>query len=183
MEAAAAEKQLEQQPAAPSTHTAPVTPIHPSAALMAASSVVSERWGVPDALGNREHIAILKTSGFKFPWVRIVEPWSGKTGQLVSRVAMVADQVMLVPKPGIDPAVLDQALTESGFTIRSRESGSFMLAAFSGDITRIEQVPHRPHRPTRQGHLLRRLERRCQPQRIEHRAPWCPGRKPRHPRF
>jgi subtilisin family serine protease len=125
----------------PSVEPNAVEPARPSDVLVAASKVVSEHWGVADAVGNRERIAILRTTDFKFPWVRTVESWSGKTGKIVSRVAMVADHVMLVPKPDADPAVLKQLLIGAGFSIREREAGSFLLAAFSDGFTQVDQLP------------------------------------------
>ncbi|MDP3850440.1 MAG: S8 family serine peptidase [Luteolibacter sp.] len=126
----------------------------PSDVLVAASKVVSEHWGVADAVGNRERIAILRTTDFKFPWVRTVESWSGKTGKIVSRVAMVADQVMLVPKPDADPAVLEQLLTGAGFSIREREAGSFLLAAFSDGFTQVDQLQAKIATLKSWGHLV-----------------------------
>lgn len=135
-----------------------VEPVRPFDVLVTASKVVSEHWGVPDAVGNRERIAILRTNDFKFPWVRTVENWSGKTGKIVSRVAMVADHVMLVPQPDADPAALEQLLTGAGFSIRERESGSFLLAAFSDGFTQVDQLSAKIATLKSWGHLVETAE-------------------------
>lgn len=92
-------------------------------------------------MGNRERIAILRTGDFKYPRIRITENWSGKTGQLVSRSVMVADHVLLVPKPGADVAVLEQLLLQAGFSVRERLPGNFLLTAFGEDFTGVDQLP------------------------------------------
>ncbi len=109
--------------------------------LIDAAQIISEHWDAADAAGNRTRTAVLHAADFKYPSLRTQETWSAKTETVTSRVAMVADHVMLVPKPGADPAALETFLAEAGFSIRWSESGSFLLAAFTDNIEQADQLP------------------------------------------
>jgi subtilisin family serine protease len=132
-----------QASAQPALTTGAPARVHPSAALIAASRVATERWSQPDPMGNRERVAILHADDFKYPLVRVVERWSGKTGQLVSRIAMVADHVLIAPKAGSDPKMLESRLAAAGFAVREREAGSFVLVSFADATTDPEELPRR----------------------------------------
>lgn len=107
---------------------------------MAAAHLIQERWSASDPLGNRERTAIIRNEAFKYPLLRVVERWSGKTGNLTSRVVMVADHVMITPKTGSNPADLERRLATEGFTIRAIEPGGFLLAAFADQPDAIGQL-------------------------------------------
>lgn len=131
------------QASAQPTLTAPAPRVRPSDALMAAARVAVERWSQPDPRGDRERVAILHADHFKYPLVRVVERWSGKNGRLVSRIAMVADHVLIAPKVGSDPKMLEERLAAAGFAVRGREPGSFVLVSFADQTTDPDELPRR----------------------------------------
>ena len=50
---------------------------HPADPLLASAAVLLENWGQPDAVGNRQRVAIIRADDFKYPLLRVVETWSG----------------------------------------------------------------------------------------------------------
>ena len=61
-----------QASAQPALTTGAPARVHPSAALIAASRVATERWSQPDPKDNRERVAILHADDFKYPLVRVI---------------------------------------------------------------------------------------------------------------
>jgi subtilisin family serine protease len=120
---------------------APAVDRTPSDAALEGSALVSESWTHPDAVGNRERIAIIRNEQAKYPLLRVVERWSGKTGRLVGRTVSVADHVLLAPKPGIGEPELEERLAKHGFSIRDREPGSFLLAEFGDGVHDTGTLP------------------------------------------
>ena len=117
------------EPNAPDVASA-IPQAHPSAGLIAASRLVSERWSQPDAVGNRGRAAIYRNDSFKYPLLRVVESWSGKTGDMASRLVMVADHLLVAPRAGVDAAGFRQRLSASGFTPGEAVGKSGLLVSF-----------------------------------------------------
>lgn len=121
----------------------PVTSGHPSDPLIAGSTLVREQWAVADALGNRERTAIYQTDRFKYPNLRVVEKWSGKTGDMVSRLVMVADHLLVGPRAGIDAAALEKRVAEQGFVVVETIGESSMLLSFEMNAGDTAELPRR----------------------------------------
>lgn len=119
----------------------PAMPRHPSDALLEVSQLANEKWSDPDAAGNRERVAIYRTEHFKYPWLRVVEKWSGKSGEMDSRQMMVADHLMLSPRAGQSLDALEQMLGGSGLTVRGRHAGRYLLAAFERGVENPDELP------------------------------------------
>ena len=118
-------------------------PRHPSDPLISGSRVVREQWSAADALGNRERVAIYQTDLFKYPRLRVVETWSGKTGDVVSRIVMVADHLLVGPRAGIDAVALDRRLAEQGFAVVEAVGEFSMLVSFGTDADDPAELPRR----------------------------------------
>ena len=118
-------------------------PQHPSDPLIAGSRLVRERWTDPDAVGNRERVAIYRTEIFKYPWLRVVETWSGKTGTMDSRLVMVADHLLVEPRPGVDPEELEKRIRAEGFKPRDAVGENGMLLSFAARIDQTDELPLR----------------------------------------
>ena len=103
--------------------------------------MVSESWTTPDAVGNRTRTAIYQADGFKYPMLRVEEKWSGKTGDMVSRLVMVADHLLVAPRPGVDEADFGERLAAEGFTPGERIGENGRLASFEIDVQDPSQLP------------------------------------------
>lgn len=114
---------------------------HPSEALIAAARLLSERWNTPDAVGNRTRTAIYQADGFKYPMLRVEEKWSGKTGDMISRLVMVANQLLVAPRPGVNEADFSRRLAAVGFTPGERVGASGRLVSFEMDAEDPKELP------------------------------------------
>jgi len=130
-------------------------PGHPSEPLIAGSVLVREHWSAADALGNRERSAIYRTDLFKYPMLRVVEKWSGKTGDMVSRKVMVADHLLVAPRPGVDAAEFEKRISAEGFTMAGPVGESSMLVSFD---TRGDDPAELPRRIDALGQLVEYAE-------------------------
>ena len=111
-------------------------PTHASDPLIAGSTLVSEQWRTVDALGNRVRHAIYETDLFKYPRLRVEEQWSGKTGELVSRIVMVAGHLLVAPRSDMDAVVFEKRLRAPDSYSES-ERGSPRFWFLSARITMI----------------------------------------------
>lgn len=93
---------------------------------------ISLEWiDAPEKLAGRQRVRIVK-SDFKYPLLRLEESVSTdeKTGEenITLVRASVADHVMIGLRPGSDEAAVQRILEDKGYTIRSVEPGSFIIA-------------------------------------------------------
>lgn len=114
---------------------------HPSEPLISGSTLVRELWTAPDALGNRQRRAVYQTDLFKHPKLRVEETWSGKTGELVSRVVMVADHLLVAARPGMDGAEFRARAEAKGFTLGEPVGDASLLVSFSTDVDDPAALP------------------------------------------
>jgi subtilisin family serine protease len=125
------------------TAAAPRETGHPADPLLAGSRLVREQWSAADALGNRERTAIYQTDLFKYPMLRVVENWSGKTGGRVSRFVMVADHLLAGPRAGVDLAAMEEQVAERGFKVVEMVGDSAVLLSFSTSVDDPAELPRR----------------------------------------
>jgi len=118
-------------------------PRHPSDPLIAGAELLREQWSAPDVLGNRERAATYQTEFFKFPRLRVVEKWSGKTGDMVSRTVMVADHLLVGPRSGINAAAFEKRVAEQGFAVVEAVGESSALLFFGTDGDDPAELPRR----------------------------------------
>lgn len=116
---------------------------HPSDALLAVSRLMSQQWSEADAVGNRERAAIYQTDRFKYPLLRVVEKWSGKTGEMVSRTMMVADHLLVAPRPGMDTADFEKRILAEGFAMGGAVGESSMRVSFAARVNDTAELPQR----------------------------------------
>lgn len=116
---------------------------HPSDPLIAGATLVREQWNEADAVGNRERSAIYQTDHFKYPLLRVVEKWSGKTGGMASRIVMVADHLLVGPRAGVDVTALQQRVAGQGFAVLETVGESSILLSFSTGAEDPAELPRR----------------------------------------
>lgn len=118
-------------------------PRHPSDPLIAGSELLREQWSATDALGNRERAAIYQTELFKYPRLRVVEKWSGKTGDMISRTVMVADHLLVGSRSGVGAARFEKRVAEQGFAIVEAVGESSALLFFGTGGGDPAELPRR----------------------------------------
>jgi subtilisin family serine protease len=115
----------------------------PSDGLIAASRLVREVWSGTDAVGNRERSAIYRCDSFKYPMLRVIEQWPGKTGTPGSRIVMVADHLLVAPASGVSQEGLVRRAAEAGLELREMIDESRVLLSFHGEVDDPEELPRR----------------------------------------
>lgn len=117
-----------------------IRPIHlsPAPNLSASSGSAQTKWATLKGSPSIDRSEI-----FKYPWLRVVEEWSGKTGTMDSRFVMVADHLLVEPRPGVERADFEKRIRAAGFTPGDMVGENGMLVSFDTRVDEPEELPLR----------------------------------------